>query len=113
MEVGSVQDILMEPLFHNCNIQYKNNTLFFQKWIDAGMTRVLHLLKFERNQHTWKGMCDIVSDVGNYGYLLFEMFQILNANPMQWKNLISLNNATLKIPEINCEIIDNRIKKTY
>ena len=101
----------MEPLFHNYNIRYKNKTLFFKKWIDAGFTRVFHLIKYDKRQYIWKELNDIESHVGKYGNLMFEMFQVLNAIPKHWKDLITSNSTTLKLPILNLETTENRVKK--
>ena len=86
-------DIITEPLFHNLNIKYKGNTLFFKKWMDNGICRIQHITKLQNGKYSFKNFQDIQLIIGNDAQLIFQYNAINNAIPQKWKDVLNhLNN---------------------
>ena len=45
----SSDEIMQQPIWNNCNFQYKGNTLFFKNWVTCGVLHVKNLLNENGN----------------------------------------------------------------
>ncbi len=87
-------NILLEPLFNNKNITYKNSPLYFSKWIETGITHILDV--FDKGTFLTRDL--IATRVGRSGMLDFEYNALLNGIPNSWKaSLLHLNYINLDI----------------
>ena len=48
----SSDEIMQQPIWNNCNFQYKGNTLFFKNWVTCGVLHVKNLLNENGNFKT-------------------------------------------------------------
>ena len=90
-------NILLEPLFNNKNIMYKNSPLNFSKWIKTGITHILDV--FDKGTFI---PCDLIANkVGRSGILDFEYNALFNGIPNSWKtSLLDLNYFNLNIDNL-------------
>ena len=68
-------NILEEPLYHNEKIQYKNNTLYLEKWKQAGLLYVDNIV---RNGKILSSD-EIKYKTGKYAAFVFEYNAMVNA----------------------------------
>ena len=88
----SKQHILLQPLFINSNIQYKNSPLIFPFWIKNNVLFICDIL----NQRAVKTRNEFVSSLGNYAMLTFEHNALINALPAKWvAELHKINNRDI------------------
>ena len=45
---------MQQPIWNNCNFEYKGHTLFFQNWVTCGVLHVKNLLNENGNIKTLK-----------------------------------------------------------
>ena len=90
--ISSAHQILLQPIFLNSNIKYKNSSLVFTHWIKNNVVFICDFLK----QSSIKSKNDLVSTVGNYAMLTFEHNALINALPVTWMSeLQSINNEDI------------------
>ena len=93
---SSAQNILLQPLFLNSFVKYKNSPLIFPHWIQNNVLFVCDIVK----NCSLKSRNDLVSMFGNYAMLVFEHNALINAFPAKWIlefSLISNEDVTCAI----------------
>jgi len=97
-DIGSLHRLLNEPIWCNCNIQYKNKTLYYRSWIDSNIIYIkdLHYIAGKLNEKF------VYNKIANKRNLWMEVFQLKNALS-RYKKLLtnfSFSNEDKLIPPI-------------
>ena len=87
IENDTFQNILMQPIFLNSDIKYKNNILFMPKMIKNGIKYIYDLFLDERI----KDIGDLRQTIQQYPSLTFDYNAIINGIPKSWRNQLQTN----------------------
>ena len=87
-------DILIQPLFHNNDIKYKGNTLFFKKWLEKGIFRIQHITTLQNGKYVFKSFKELQHIIGIDAQLMFQYNAMNNAIPPRWKYALNYLNNT-------------------
>ena len=83
---------LQQQIFNNSMIRYQNKVLFFKKWIEAGLIKVLDIVKVD--QQRLFNLTEIQEKVNeNRAIVMFQYLAVTNSVPRIWKDKIRLINA--------------------
>ena len=88
LNVLTIDDILMQPLFNNQLIKYKGLTLFFKSWFKKGIIRIKDIIK---DNSMWKNFKDLKPVISDDAQIIFQYNAITNAIPKSWRNEIEQN----------------------
>lgn len=77
---NNIVDILIQPLFNNCNIKYKGKILYFPKWIKAGVTHIAHIV----HNKEFKNTTILRNTIKNNPAIQLEYNALINSIPNTW-----------------------------
>ena len=92
-KLSSVDNILLQPIFLNCNIKYKNIPLVFPLWLKNNVLFVCDVID---NNCINKNV--ILQKIGNYAGFIFDHNALMNSLPKDWfANIRVISNEDVEI----------------
>ena len=93
MEEVNETNFHMQTLWNNVSVKYKDKTLFFQDWEQAGIERVNDIIKEDESRLL---TIDEVNRIiqKHPANILFQYNALMNALPVQWKQWAQQFNST-------------------